>query len=254
MPTEEKEYLFDDLDTEDDDVGDAEGLMDDAEEGLGEPSSGDYISECSEELAQMGIHVDPSLPPEEFLQTLCAALKTHRATKAQVEGEEEGFDEGMLPGETEELPQEEPQMVSMSVQRELARTQEELATERLEKMTDIIKKLIRNGQAKPETARKWLTVLGAKRMSLVKGDQDHSITSVLSEIKYAKQMPKGALWPSHEKTYRLSRLAGAEDMGDPETLYSSEKQDVAKQEEVSGVLSEMAGVPDEEPRRKRRRR
>lgn len=55
------------------------GLYDDLPEMTDEAS----IEEASAELAELGIRVEPSADPEEFLRHLCTALRTHKATKAR---------------------------------------------------------------------------------------------------------------------------------------------------------------------------
>lgn len=156
------------------------------------------IAEVSKELAGLGIVIDPSKTAEDFLDHLCSAIKTHKATKALNEPEPEP-DETPTPGAEDMAtdpnnPQAkgapEPQFVAMSnrvksLERDSARYLAIAANARLAEVNRDIDLIQLGEQISKETAAEWKSKLGTKKLSVARGD-DPEISKILLKIETLK--------------------------------------------------------------------
>jgi hypothetical protein len=200
------------------------------------------IAKVSGALANMGIMVDASRGPEDFLDHLCTAIDTHLATKGNEEPEEPET-EPMAPKKPDPaaLARPEPEVVSMSMfkqqGREVADLKAQLASDRLSVKLREIDQLEKAG-VKAERCKKWRETLTGKQLSLAtKTVVDPAVTQVLAEMEAMKEAFADKI-----------QMSLAREENEPDwARWNPKKEDAEKtrqaQEDAGDELAALAGAP-----------
>lgn len=208
---EESEELFTDADVSGDDAPAPEpDPTPEAEPDLAGTKA--TIAEVAADLAELGLVVDPSDDPLEFLKHICTAAKTHKATKGLAD--EVAPDLGMDTA----IPTPETPSVAMSAKAQIAQLYRKLADSEkvqlslqaraadaeLRNLTDQIDGFVKDGYVAPAKATAWKNVLGAKKLSLVSG-HDAQAGEVLDRVKMTQELiadgtiARGHFWSAEKK-------------------------------------------------------
>lgn len=190
------------------DMDDGADLFDDLEENDDPDEPEDLtqtIQEVSEGLARLGIMVEPTMDAGEFLRHVCTAISTHHATKDGPDSMNGQIDTNNPQGApTMAGATEEPQVVQLSLQQRLERTEKALAAERGKALEAKIDGLVQSGRVTPARAQKWRESLQARRLSLV--TEDGSLTGTLAQIEAAEETPEGTFWDEAQKASHRGTL------------------------------------------------
>lgn len=186
-----------------DDLFDVDELTDDDQNATTKSSS--RISDAIAELADLGIIVEPSDDSETFLDHLCTALKTHKATKAG------GMGGGTIG--TAASPSE-PAVVQMSMALRQQKTEtdalrSDLAEERLVKVLGEIDALVASGRMPPAEARPMKEQFGSRKLSLVGASSDPAVERFRAVLEAYRRVPEGTFWSSEQKRAAMSQAAAA---------------------------------------------
>lgn len=175
---------------DDDDItgGEPEEMEGEPEPEANQPSAqSQRIEEAAADLAELGVIVDPSKNASDFLEHLCTALKTHKATKAVHEngGEPPPDGDGAM------QPTQEPQMVAMShkltaAKKEVQRLSALVASARERDLLADVQELQDVGELTEEDADQFRKTISTKRLSLA-GAPDADLQKIEAVIGFQKK-------------------------------------------------------------------
>lgn len=184
---------------------------------------GNKIQDAITELADLGIVVEESDSAESFLEHLCTALKTHKATKSLSD-----------PGDMADQAQPEPEMVAMSMKNPVfKRITTRLADKEYADIRTRVDRLQRAGVLDAATAQQMRETVKGHRLSLVTGPT-RDVQRVLDQLEIAEKV--GA------KQVRMS-LAREEQAPSWASWDAPDKEDRKSQEETGDTLADLAGAP-----------